>query len=104
MTGWQVTDRPLTNSCNDWQTQTDVSVFLTDGSDTDGRLIDSDSCQEFVGTDAAPDELKAMRLSKGMKLRNIKVRVRDGAHAAGRQELHQSVHVTPHSFFHLIII
>eukprot|EP00435_Cladocopium_sp_Y103_P024769 s794_g6.t1 len=27
---------------------------------------------EFAGTDAAPDELKAMRLTKGMKLRNIK--------------------------------
>ena len=30
-----------------------------------------------------------------MKLRNIKVRVRDGAHAAGRQELHQSAKSPP---------
>lgn len=37
-----------------------------------------------MGTDAAADELKAMRLSKGMKLRRVRVRVRDGAHAAGR--------------------
>ena len=70
-------------------------MIIFDWQFTDGRLIDSDSCQEFVGTDAAPDELKAMRLSKGMKLRNIKVRVRDGAHAAGRQELHQSAKSPP---------
>ena len=37
-----------------------------------------------MGTDAAADELKAMRLSKGMRLRRVRVRVRDGAHAAGR--------------------
>ena len=61
--------------------------------------IDSNSCQEFASTDAAPDELKAMRLNKDMKLRNIKVRVRDGAHAAGRQELHQSVNVTTFQLF-----
>lgn len=47
-------------------------------------MCGSVSFEEFVGTDAAADELKAMRLCKGMKLRRVRVRVRDGAHAAGR--------------------
>ena len=38
----------------------------------------------MVGTDAAPDEMKAVRLTRYTRLKNIKVRVRDGAHAAGR--------------------
>ena len=42
------------------------------------------SIQEFVGSDAAADELKAMRLAKNSLFKNIKVSVRDGAHAAGR--------------------
>ena len=37
-----------------------------------------------MGTDAAADELKAMRLSKSWHLKNIRVCIRDGAHAAGR--------------------
>ena len=40
--------------------------------------------EEMVGTDAAPDEMKAVRLTRYTRLKNIKVRVRDGAHAAGR--------------------
>ena len=40
--------------------------------------------EEFVGSDAAADELKAMRSNKELHFRNICVRVRDGAHAAGR--------------------
>ena len=42
------------------------------------------SAKEFVGSDAAPDELKAMRINKQVQFKNIRVRVRDGAHAAGR--------------------
>ena len=38
----------------------------------------------MVGTDAAADEMKAVRLTRYTRLKNIKVRVRDGAHAAGR--------------------
>ena len=40
--------------------------------------------EEMVGTDAAADEMKAVRLTRYTRLKNIKVRVRDGAHAAGR--------------------
>jgi hypothetical protein len=47
-------------------------------------IIPSSICQEFAGTDAAPDELKAMRITKQNRLHNIRVRLRDGAHAAGR--------------------
>ena len=38
-----------------------------------------------------------------MKLRNIKVRVRDGAHAAGRQELHQSAKSPPQIIIKLLL-
>lgn len=38
----------------------------------------------MAGTDAAADEMKAIRLTRYTRLKNIKVRVRDGAHAAGR--------------------
>ena len=37
-----------------------------------------------MGSDAAADEIKAMRLAKRGLFKSIKVRVRDGAHAAGR--------------------
>ena len=41
-------------------------------------------CKEFVGSDAAAYELKAMRLSKKALFKRIRIRVRDSAHAAGR--------------------
>jgi|Cyp1metagenome_2_1107374.scaffolds.fasta_scaffold19442_11 hypothetical protein len=41
--------------------------------------------KEFMGADAAADELKAMRLSKQLQFKNMRVPVRDGAHAAGRR-------------------
>lgn len=40
--------------------------------------------KEMAGTDAAADEMKAIRLTRYTRLKNFKVRVRDGAHAAGR--------------------
>lgn len=43
--------------------------------------------KEFAGTDAAPDELKSMRITKKTTLKNLRVRIRDGAHAAGRCDL-----------------
>lgn len=56
--------------------------------------------KEFAGTDAAPDELKSMRITKQTTLKNLRVRIRDGAHAAGRCELmfdDVAVHVDPSS-------
>ena len=41
--------------------------------------------QEFLGSDAAPDELKTLRLNTQLQwFRNARIRVRDAAHAAGR--------------------
>ena len=40
--------------------------------------------KEFVGSDAAADEVKAGRLSKQGLFRNLRVPLRDPAHAAGR--------------------